>query len=107
LNSRKEVYDAIAEGSGLYRVFEDGVEVSQHSQERKAQESAVEHKLEDPCRQVYYDHDYRVRIDAPGCEEPELPPELEPEPPPLDLGPEPPVELSPEAPSNLRATEES
>lgn len=77
-----------AVGSGYYRVFVDGIQVSQHTAEREAIESAADHALTGAV--VYYDHDYRVDVEAavaapaPPVVEPI---EHKPTPPPVDPAP--------------------
>lgn len=75
-----------AVGSGYYRVMVDGVQVSQHIAEREASERATNEKLNALGSEVYYDHDYRVDVDAViGCDvvvPPGPTPKPEPEPTP-------------------------
>lgn len=71
-----------ATGSGYYRVYLDGVEVSQHTTPHKAAESAVNVKMENPGSRVSYDHDYNVVVEVTNE------PVEDVEPPPV----EPPVE---------------
>lgn len=52
-----------AKNSGYYRVFVDGVQVSQHITEREALEEATEQKTMAPEKEVYFDHDYKVMIE--------------------------------------------
>lgn len=51
-------------GSGYFRVFKDGIEVSKHTSEREAIEAAV--NLEDaaPTASVTYKHDYEVKVES-------------------------------------------
>lgn len=73
------VPDLTAEGSGYYRVYVDGVEVSQHTTERKAIQRAMSEREANPEAVVLYDHDYRVSV---GAAEEVVEPEPEPEPEP-------------------------
>lgn len=61
---RAKDLEVIAEGSGMYRVLVDGVQVSQHTSERKALKRALDEKLAQPEAEVFYEHDYLVRIEA-------------------------------------------
>lgn len=54
---------ATAVNSGYYRVFVDGVQVSQHNSDREANERACNEKEANPDMEVYYDHDYKVVIE--------------------------------------------
>ena len=57
--------EVVAEGSGMYRVFVDGVQVSQHTSERKALKRALNEKLvAGRSMNVWYDHDYLVRVEV-------------------------------------------
>ena len=51
-------------GSGYYRVFKDGAEVSKHSSEREAVEAAVNLEATTPSANITYKHDYEVRVEA-------------------------------------------
>jgi hypothetical protein len=74
---KKPLYDVVASGSGFV-VFVDDAPQTQHSQERKAQQSAAEFLAADPSARVYYEHDYRVRLVWQADPEPE-PPSPEPQ----------------------------
>jgi hypothetical protein len=80
-----------AEGSGYYRVFVDGAEVSRHTTEREAVESSLRALAEHPGAAVRYTHDYVVRVEA-DTPAPTPKPEPEPEPEPQ---PEPPSVVTP------------
>ena len=54
--------ECIARGSGYYRVYVDGVEVSQHTTPHKAQERATNEAEANPDAHVRYDHDYEVDV---------------------------------------------
>lgn len=70
-----------AKNSGYYRVFVDGIKVSQHLQEREAAESAGKQKRVSPDKAVYYDHEYHVEVSLlPGKEPPKPPVEPDPDP---------------------------
>lgn len=111
---KKQLYDAIAEGSGLYVVYVNDVEQTSHSQERKAQESGVEFLVADPSASIYYIHDYKVRLvwkgpvpEPPPEPEPPPDPDPEPEPPPPEPPPDPeppPSSDAPDAASLLEIT---
>jgi hypothetical protein len=49
-------------GGGYYRVYRDGVEVSPHTTEREAIESAYRCKADYPCARVTYKHEYEVLV---------------------------------------------
>lgn len=66
--------DLTATGGGYFRVFVDGVQVSQHTAEREAAERATELAIQNPLSTVTYDHDYSVRVDAPLPVDEPLPP---------------------------------
>lgn len=68
-----------ADNQGYYRVFVDGVHISNHVQEREAAERAANEKMKSPQSEVYFDHDYKVDVDY-------LPPEPTPEPDPYYYG---------------------
>lgn len=51
-----------ARGSGYYRVFVNGEQVSQHVAEREAVERAVNEAEDNPDATIYYDHDYEVDV---------------------------------------------
>ena len=51
-----------ARGSGYYRVFVDGAQVSRHVAEREAAERAVNEAESNPGAHVRYDHDYEVDV---------------------------------------------
>ena len=51
-------------GSGYYRVFKNGDEVSKHNSEREAMESAINMELADPSAVMTIKHDYEVRVEA-------------------------------------------
>lgn len=61
-------------GSGYYRVYVDGIEVSKHTSEREAIESAFARETADPSKNVTYKHDYEVKVES-----------LVPPPPSFDL----------------------
>lgn len=52
-----------ATGSGYYRVYVDGVEVSQHTTQHKADEAAINAKTINSDSVVTYDHDLIVNVD--------------------------------------------
>jgi len=51
-----------AKNQGYYIVSVDGVDVSQHTQEREAAEAAINKKLANPASAVEYRHDYQVTV---------------------------------------------
>lgn len=51
-------------GSGYYRVFKDGVEVSKHTSEREAVEAATNLEIADPSKAITYKHDYEVKVES-------------------------------------------
>ena len=51
-----------ARGSGYYRVYVDGIQVSRHIAEREAAERAVNEAEANPGAHVRYDHDYEVDV---------------------------------------------
>jgi hypothetical protein len=51
-----------AELGGMFHVFVDGVEVSKHTTERKAEIAATNEQLKNLDSEVYYEHRYRVMI---------------------------------------------
>lgn len=53
-----------AVGSGYYKVFKDGVEVSKHTSEREAIEAATNLELADPASNISYKHEYEVKVEA-------------------------------------------
>lgn len=63
-----------AVGSGYYRVFKDGVEVSKHTSEREAIEKALIVESAEPQANVTYVHDYEVKVEAEGQVTPPPPP---------------------------------
>lgn len=64
LNTRKiEMFKLTAENSGYYYVYVDGVEISKHVAEREAIESAQKQKEITPEKDVWLEHDYKVRVD--------------------------------------------
>jgi hypothetical protein len=56
------VPDLTAQGSGYYRTYVDGQEVSQHTTERKAIEAVYKLREQHPAAEVTYDHDYLVVV---------------------------------------------
>lgn len=52
-----------AKQSGYFRVFVNGVEVSRHTTEREALESATAQEAGDPLREVEVRHDYSVKVE--------------------------------------------
>ena len=54
--------DLTARGSGYYRVFVNGGQISRHIAEREAIEVATEQALINKNAQIYYDHDYEVDV---------------------------------------------
>ena len=71
-----------AQGSGLYIVSVDGVEVSQHVTEREAIESAVNQEQANPVAVVSYRHDYIVNVEQVADPVPVPTPDPVPTPPP-------------------------
>lgn len=64
LNPRSiEMFKLTAENSGYYYVYVEGVEVSKHVAEREAIEIAQEQKTLTPEKEVWLEHDYKVRVD--------------------------------------------
>ena len=62
---RAKDLEVVAEGSGMYRVFVGGAQVSQHTSERKALKRALNEKLAaGGAVEVWYDHDYLVRVEV-------------------------------------------
>jgi len=55
-----------AEDSGYFRVFVDGVQVSQHTTEREAAERVIQEETANPAAECYYDHPYKVRAEMIG-----------------------------------------
>ena len=78
--------EATALGQGYYRVHVNGSQKSQHIAEREALEAAGKWKRDEPTADVYYDHDYHVRIDL--VDKPVVAP-------PVDPVPEPPIVVPP------------
>jgi hypothetical protein len=70
--------EATAVGQGYYRVFVNGLQESQHVAEREAMEAASKWKRDEPFSVVYYDHDYKVRIDLVDAPTPKPPVVVQP-----------------------------
>ncbi len=51
-------------GSGYYRVFKDGVEVSKHTSEREAVEAAINLESQNTSFNITYRHDYEVKVES-------------------------------------------
>lgn len=66
-----------AVGSGYFRVFKDGVEVSKHTSEREAIEKAFQVESLEPSANVTYKHDYEVKVETDAIPAPA------PAPPPI------------------------
>lgn len=68
-------------GSGYFRVYANGLEVSKHTSEREAVEAAVNLEAVNPSSEITYKHDYEVKVEveAPA---PVPPPAPTPPPPP-------------------------
>ena len=69
-----------ATGSGYYRVYKDGIEVSKHTSEREAIEAAANRELSHPSDVITYKHDYEVKVEADVVPVP-IPPPVPPIPP--------------------------
>lgn len=54
-------------GSGYFKVYKDGVEVSKHTSEREALESAINLEIINPSSNIIYKHEYEVKVESdPG-----------------------------------------
>lgn len=62
--SNAQIVNLTAKNQGYYVVSANGIDISQHTQEREAIESAVNHKLANPAAAVQYRHDYIVTVEA-------------------------------------------
>ena len=71
-------YTAI--GSGYYRVFRNGIEISKHTSEREANERAVNEELANPASEVTYKHDYEVKVESVTIAPPVTPTPIPPTP---------------------------